>query len=167
MARQRRNRWGESKYSPRRIRAARKHLLVIEMLLEGKTRKQIAAAVGYRNITSVTKAAESALKRTLQEPCDELRNERVARWRVAEAANWPGVEAGEKDAIDTHAKIDRRLSDLLGLDAPAKLEHSGELGLTGEVKVDHDYGRLIEALKRPEFRALASGFIRGLGAKSS
>jgi hypothetical protein len=138
----------------------------MEMRLEGKTQKEIGRTLGLTR-TGVFRAVEAALKRTLNPPAEKLRALELAKLDVMERALWRRVETGDEEAIDRTLRIAKRRAELLGLDAPARMEHSGELGIRGEMKVDHNYDGLKEQLKDPTFRALAGRFIRGLGAASS
>jgi hypothetical protein len=74
-------------------------------------------------ITRVCKTTlNSALKKTVQEPADELRTLEVERLDAAAAAIYPSVKQGQYGAIDRWIKIMERRAKLLGLDAPTKTD---------------------------------------------
>jgi hypothetical protein len=146
--------------------AANRARICLEMSLDGKTDKAIGAMVGLTR-TGVIRAKEAALQRTLRPAADKYRASRLAKLEVAEEANWPGVMRGDIESIETHIKIDKRIADLTGTDAPAKMEHSGQLGISGEIAVEHKMQQVKELLRDPEFRAFASRRLARAGGTKS
>lgn len=167
MARKRRNRYGESKHSARRLFAADRARRCLELATEGKRHADIAKIVGLTR-TGVVRAIDAALARAAAPAAAEYR----ARELVFLESRRKKIIEHESATFDPDVETvllrnSKAICDLLGLNAPAKLEHSGELGITGEVKVDHDYGRIKELLKDPEFRAFASRLLIGRGNQAS
>ena len=88
----------------------------------------IAEALGYKDASGAWRAVKAALKKTLQEPADELRTLELSRLDDMLKAIAPHVAAGNLTAIDRALKIQERRARLLGLDAPVKQEHTGKDG---------------------------------------
>lgn len=80
----------------------------------------IAEALGYKDHSGAWRAVKAALKKTLQEPADELRQLELARLDDMLKAIAPHVAAGNLTAIDRALKIQERRARLVGLDAPMK-----------------------------------------------
>jgi hypothetical protein len=74
---------GESATSPRRLKAKDKQLQALTLRKAGATYEQIAEAVGYRDKSGARKAVEAALRETLREPAEEVRE--LERMRLDEA----------------------------------------------------------------------------------
>lgn len=106
----------------RRISAAEKQRLVLELRKSGATFEEIAEQAGYASKSGAYKAFETALKKTLQEPADELRQ--IARERLNKMLNslWPYVLKGSPRHTEVALKIMDREAALLGLDAPKQVE---------------------------------------------
>jgi hypothetical protein len=109
---------GESKASPRRIRAAEKQVRALELRKAGVYYDQIAKELGYKGHQGAYKAVMSALQRTLQEPADELRRMEIARLDSLFFEVYRSARQGSLPAIDRALKIMERRARLLGLDAP-------------------------------------------------
>ena len=103
-----------------RVRAHDRHLQALELRKAGCTYQQIAEQLGYANAKGAHKAVASALKATLREPADALRELELARLDTMLLALWRKVQAGDEHAIDRALKISERRARLLGLDAPAE-----------------------------------------------
>ncbi len=104
------------------LQALDKQLLALQLRKAGASFEQVAKACGYANAGGAFKAVKTALKKTLQEPADDLRKLELARLDEAQAAIWAKVKNGDLKAIDRLLRISERRSKLLGLDAPVKLE---------------------------------------------
>jgi hypothetical protein len=63
----------------------------------------------------------SAIKRTLQEPADEVRRIEVERLDKLMLSLWPEAQTGNIKAIETILGIMARRAKLLGLDAPTEI----------------------------------------------
>jgi hypothetical protein len=90
----------------------------------------IAEMLGWNSHQAASKAIRAALKRTIQEPADELRTLELSRLDDMLKAIAPHVAAGNLTAIDRALKIMERRAKLIGLDAPAKVDQNN----TGETK---------------------------------
>ena len=113
---------GESLTSPRRLTAAERQRQALELRKAGVTFETIATQLGYRNRSGAYKAVMSALRRTLQEPADEVRRLELERLDALLLALWSQARQGHQGAIDRCLKIAERRAKLLGLDAPAQID---------------------------------------------
>jgi len=117
------------------INALDKQLQALQLRIAGVSYQSIADALGYKHASGAHKAVSSALKKTLQEPADDLRSLELARLDSAMQAIAASVKQGQYGAIDRLLKIMERRAKLLGLDAPAKLDVHNE----GITKVEVEY----------------------------
>ncbi len=120
----------ESKTSERRLAAVEKQRLALELRKAGVSFPQIAAQLGYKSVSGAFDAVDSAIKRLLQEPAEEVRKLEVARLDHMLSAVWPSVQRGDERAVEMALKIMARRAKLLGLDAPKAVELSGDLRLS-------------------------------------
>ena len=115
----------EPKTSERRLSAAEKQVEAVSLRKAGHTIDEIAARVGYSGKSGAYKAVMSALRKTLQEPADELRTLEVERLDAMLNALWPTIIAqgrGTPRAVEAALKVMDRRAALLGLDAPKVVE---------------------------------------------
>ncbi len=106
----------ERKASERQLSAAEKRVKALEYKRAGKNYREIARLVGWRSPASAHDAVMKALRETMQEPADELRQVEGDRldwlWRkVVER-----IEVDHLWAVDRALKIMERRAALLGLD---------------------------------------------------
>ncbi len=115
-----------SKTSVKQLAANERGRQALELRKGGVGFAQIAQQLGYRTPSGAYDAVRAALKRTEQEPADEVRRiacERLDRllfavWKRALDINDPH----QLDCIDRALKIEQRRARLLGLDAPDKID---------------------------------------------
>ena len=119
---------GESRLSPRRIEAVQKQRQALELRMAGRTWQEIATAVGYRGHSSAIAAVEAALQRTLRPPASEYRALTLERLTKVLQVHWPLML--QADAVSTRLCLQAigDIRQLLGLDSPVKLEHTGADG---------------------------------------
>ena len=107
------------------LTAAQKQKRALELRIAGKELKEIAAEVGYAGESGAHKAIMTALKKTLQEPADELRKMEAERLDKMMAAIWEQATSGSANStwfIDRILNIMDRRAKLLGLDKPASMD---------------------------------------------
>lgn len=104
------------------VKAVDRHIQALELRKAGVSYQRIAEALGFNSPQAAWKAVNSALKKTVQEPSDELRKLEVERLDAAAAAIYPSVKQGQYGAIDRWIRIMERRAKLLGLDMPAKVD---------------------------------------------
>lgn len=92
----------------------------LELRKAGVSYVRIAEVLGYASGSGAHKAVASALKKTLQEPADDLRTLEIERLDAMLSAIWASVKQGQYGAIDRAIKIMERKAKLLGMDAPTK-----------------------------------------------
>jgi hypothetical protein len=95
-------------------------LQALELRKAGATYQVIADRLGYRGPSGAHKAVVAALKATLREPADALRELEVARLDAALLAIWRNVQGGDYRAIDRLLGIMKRRIELLGLAQPPR-----------------------------------------------
>jgi len=113
---------GESLLSPRRIEAAERQRQAVEMRKAGATFPMIAEKLGYASTGGAYKAVMTALKKTMQEPSDAVRNLELERLDALLLALWKQARDGNQGAVDRVLRIMERRAKLLGLDAPTKAD---------------------------------------------
>ena len=113
---------GASSASPRRISAREKQAKALKLRLAGATFQEIADKVGYAGRQSAQKAVTKAMQDTIQEPADELRRLEMMRLDRLQLAVWPAAMRGDVKAVTAVLRIMVRRSNLLGLDAPRRLD---------------------------------------------
>ena len=106
----------------RRITAAERQRRALQMRKSGATFEAIARAVGYSNESGARKAINTALKKLILEPADELRKLECERLDVMLHSLWPDVLQGKPRSIEVALKVMDRRAALLGLDAPKQVE---------------------------------------------
>jgi hypothetical protein len=102
------------------ISATEKQAKALALRKAGVSYVGIAEALGYSSGSGAFKAVSAGLKKTLQEPADELRKLELARLDDMLKAIASHVSAGSLTAIDRAIKIQERRAKLLGLDAPSR-----------------------------------------------
>lgn len=134
-----------------RIKAHDRHLAALELRKAGATYQAIAEQLDYVDASGARKAVDSALKATLREPAEEVRELELTRLDAALLAIWRRIQQGDDRAIDRFLGISKRRMELLGLAAPTKVALSGPDGGPVEVQTTSDLSRLTdEELKQLE-----------------
>lgn len=130
---------GEAKTSANRLAAAEKQRQALELRKAGATYDAIARQLGYAGPSSVKKAIDTALARTLKPVADEYRHIHILRLEGMLLALQPAIRAGDPVSIRSAIRVLERESRLLGLDAPIRVDiHrivedvATDLGLTDE-----------------------------------
>jgi len=104
------------------VNALDNQLKALELRKAGISYARIAETLGYKDGSGAWRAVRAALKKTLQEPSDELRMLEIERLDAMLAAIWGSVKQGQYGAQDRALKIMERRAKLLGLDAPVKAD---------------------------------------------
>ena len=112
----------KNKTSAVAMSARDKQLKALEMRRAGHDYRTIATDCGYSNPGNAYRAVTAALRETLQEPADEVRRLEVERIDRLCVPFWPHAELGDYDALAALLKLMKRRADLLGLDAPKRLQ---------------------------------------------
>jgi len=124
-----------------------RELRVLELRRMGYTWQKIADSVGYADHTGAYAAYKRAMKRTLQQPADELRSQEVDRIDNLQLILWDQAITGDVKAIMAIIKLMERRAKLLGLDAPVRIEQEVTTW-TGEDSIDRavkDLAALLQA----------------------
>jgi hypothetical protein len=99
-----------------------KEIKVLELRRVGLTWVRIAEEVGYADHTGAYAAYKRAIKRTMQQPADELREQELDRIDRLQVAIWPAAMKGDTRAVLTIVRLMERRAKLTGLDMPIKIE---------------------------------------------
>ena len=99
-----------------------KEMKVLDLRRAGLTWVRIAEEVGYADHTGAYAAYKRAIKRTMQQPADELRTQELDRLDRLQLAVWPSAMKGDTRAVLTIVRLMERRAKLTGLDMPIKIE---------------------------------------------
>jgi hypothetical protein len=99
-----------------------KEVKVLELRRAGLTWQRIAEETGYADHTGAYAAYKRAIKRTQQQPADELREAELDRIDRLQLALWPKAMKGDNASINTIVRLMERRARLLGLDTPIKIQ---------------------------------------------
>lgn len=99
-----------------------KETKVLELRRAGLTWQRIAQEVGYADHSGAYAAYKRAIKRTQQQPADELREQELDRIDRLQLAAWPKAMQGHVQSIAVICRLMERRARLLGLDMPIKIE---------------------------------------------
>ena len=118
----------ESKYSPRRIEAVDKQRQAVELRMAGRTWQEIADALGYADHSGAVRAVQDSLQKTLGVPSAEFRELTLERLTKILQVQWPSMLRGEVPAAKLCLQTIGDMRQLMGVDMPSKVEHSGPDG---------------------------------------
>jgi len=99
-----------------------KEIKVLELRRAGLTWQRIAEETGYADHTGAYAAYKRAIKRTMQQPADELREAELDRIDRLQLALWPKAMKGDNASVNTIVRLMERRARLLGLDLPIKIQ---------------------------------------------
>lgn len=118
---------GESKYSPRRIKAIEKQRQALELRMAGRTFESIAQVLGYKTHVGAIAAVKVALQRTLQPISEEYRALTLERLTKVLQTFWPTMLQKDPEATRLVLKAIGDIRELLGLDAPKQIDISQQI----------------------------------------
>jgi hypothetical protein len=144
-----------SKVTKDNVQAREREEKALAFRKAGLTYQAIAKHCGYSSHEGARLAVFRSMERLTKicnEKAEEVRRIEIERLDAMLAALWHrAAMQGDEAAIDRVLKIQARRAALLGLDAPAKSEHSGPGG--GPIKHQHDFSEMTDA----ELYAIADG----------
>lgn len=109
----------QHKTGQRAISAQAKQLQALELRRQGQSFEEIAKAVGYAERGAAHRAVMAALKATLREPADAVRELELQRLDAVVASMWAGMLQGDAKAASIVLRALERRATMLGLDAPS------------------------------------------------
>ena len=123
---------GHSKGSKQALNAAQRHAEALELRLSGMTYRQIGESMGFTEsrawkIIMDELARLNKERSELAEDVVRLEVDRLDRFLLGV---FPAAESGDEKAIDAAMKIMARRAKLCGLDAPTKIESTGDVTLS-------------------------------------
>jgi hypothetical protein len=95
---------------------------VLELRRAGLTWQRISEETGYADASGAYLAYKRAIKRTQQQPADELREQELDRIDRLQLALWPKAMKGDNASVNTIVRLMERRARLLGLDTPIKIQ---------------------------------------------
>lgn len=110
------------------VEVAKKQQRAIELRNLGVDFDRIAAELGYADRSGAWRAVEAGLKRAIVEPAHEQRVLQSNRLDLLTRQAMQAVLAGDLDQIQNVLRIEKRRSELWGLDASKSVEVSGPGG---------------------------------------
>lgn len=135
---------GRHKTGKRKLLAAERQLEALKMRRDGHTLDAIATAIGYKTRAGAHKAIVTALRESLREPSNELRELELQRLdRLLERLQ-VGIDDGRTKDILAALRISERRSQLLGLDVKQLQVAQGEIDSTIEFEGGSGVRVLIE-----------------------
>lgn len=124
------------KSQQQQISAVERQRQALELRKRGMSYSDIAAAIGYKSPSGAHQAVAHALKKTLREEADGLREMEAERLDALLDAVWDKAMRGNKDAVDRVLRIMERRARLLGLDAQGPTAAISSDGQTLTVVMD-------------------------------
>jgi len=118
------------RHSASRIKAQERMQLVLNMRLQGKSYRTIAAELNV-SVTRAYRIADKAFANLCletQEKTEKVRQQEIARQDYMLSCLWERIEQGDTKAVDSALKIQERRAKLLGLDAPTKVDQTSSDG---------------------------------------
>ena len=107
-----------------KMRAAK----ALELRMEGMKFDDIAAELGYSGRQGAYDAVSRELKALTREPAEEVLRLDLERLDKMWGVHYLNAQAGDAVALSSCMRIMERRSRLLGLDAPAKSDHTSSDG---------------------------------------
>jgi hypothetical protein len=133
-----------------------KEIKVLELRRVGLTWVRIAEEVGYADHTGAYAAYKRAIKRTMQQPADELREQELDRIDRLQVAVWPAAMKGDTRAVLTIVRLMERRAKLTGLDMPIKIEQDVTTWTGGDT-IDRAVRDLAALLTRDDATSTGAG----------
>ena len=99
-----------------------REIKVLELRRAGLTWQRISEETGYADASGAYLAYKRAIKRTMQQPADELREQELDRIDRLQLALWPKAMKGDNASVNTIVRLMERRARLLGLDTPIKIQ---------------------------------------------
>lgn len=118
----------KNKANIRAIEAKQRHVKALNLRKQGFTYQMIADELGYANAAGAYVAVTTELQAIVREPAEEVRTLELERLDQMLAVLWARAMQGDdkERAIDRILKVMERRAALLGLDAPKRIENSGD-----------------------------------------
>ena len=110
------------------VKAYERQKEALSLRLVGLSYDAIAERLEFANRSGAFRAVQAALKKTLQDPADELRTLELERLDSMLLPMMAQAKKGNQGAVDRVLRIMERRAKLLGLDAPTKQEITGSDG---------------------------------------
>lgn len=135
-----------TKANPAVISNKQRQAKALELRKAGATYEAIAKQLGYANAGSAYRSVQTALKRLVNEPAEELRSIELERLNTILLTLWPRVQAGDYPAIDRAIRVGERIAALTGYDRvmPQSVTQNNVIVIEGN---ERDYIAGLKAMK--------------------
>lgn len=124
MARQRQ---GKQKASKTKVKLTEREVQALELRKAGYDLNTIAKQLGFRGRSGAYEAIKRALMKVITEPALEVREMELQRLDQIQRNYWTRMLKGDANIIDKLLRVMDRRARLLGLDAPVKVEQTGDI----------------------------------------
>jgi hypothetical protein len=104
----------------------------LEFRRDGCGYQEIADKLGYASKSGAFKAVIAALRQTLQEPADAVRQLELERLDAMLHAIWPSAQGGDLKAVDAVVRLMDRRARYLGLDTPQRIDIEAKVRVMAE-----------------------------------
>ena len=119
---------GESKTSPRRIKAVQRQKQALTLRLSGASFEQIAVALGYASKAGAYMSVMAGLAKVPEPEAKAYRKLNLERLNRGRLGYWRNLEKGDPRSVELEIKTQERETRYLGLDAPIRAEITGKDG---------------------------------------
>lgn len=109
----------------------------IEMRIKGFSLEEVASDLGWNSPQAAHKALKAALEKAVIDDARTYKLIQIQRIEKAVAAVLEKAEKGNLFAVRELVRLSKRLSEIVGSDAPAKFAHEGKDG--GPMKIIVEY----------------------------
>jgi hypothetical protein len=128
---------GNSRNSPRRVKAAERQRQAMQLRIAGASYAAIARELGYAHPKGAERAIIAGLRAFFREPATELLPLELERLDRLQVALWPDAIAGNVQAVMAVLRIMDRRARYCGLDAPHKANITVDQHATVDINMQH------------------------------
>lgn len=105
--------------TPKQLAHLEKERRALDMRRAGKRYDEIAEALGYHDRSGARRLVAAAMGRVQRENAEEALGLELDRLDTMHGALWPEALAGDRQTVETLAKLSERRAKLMGLDKPS------------------------------------------------
>jgi len=118
---------GKQKASATKVKLTEREVQALELRKAGYDLNTIAKRLGFRGRSGAYEAIKRALMKVITEPALEVREMELQRLDQIQRNYWTRMLKGDANIIDKLLRVMDRRARLLGLDAPVKVEQTGDI----------------------------------------
>jgi hypothetical protein len=121
---------GQPKSSQKTLEAKDRQRRAIEMRLTGMGLQDIADQLGYSDASGAFRAIKRGMEKSVREPAEQLLTMELMRLDDLLQAHFPLAKSGDTRSAELVLKVMERRSKYLGMDAPEKIDLTGQMTQT-------------------------------------